>query len=153
MQPRGIALAGLGWRLLEFWQSGRANIKVLGSAGTAQTTNAGPKLLRGRRFGYSLVVVDIINRGRRPAVIHTAGFLVPGSDRRSQIEPGVPDTLPKRLDPGDSVEVLGDAQAFLESQTEDLGKLRPYCIDAEGRTHKGNTDIHFRQLVDDYLTG
>ncbi len=48
----GIALAGLGWRLLEFWQSGRANIKVVGSAGIAQATNAGPKLLRGKRFGY-----------------------------------------------------------------------------------------------------
>ncbi len=145
-----IALIGLGWRLLEFWLTGRADLKVVGSAGTAQDTAAGRKLMRGKRFGYSLVIVDIINGGRRPATIDVAGFLVPGSDRMSQIEPGIPDTLPKRLDPGESVVVLGDARTFLEAQTEDLGKLRPYCKDAEGQTHLGKVDGHFRQLVADY---
>ena len=145
-----IALGGLGWRLLEFWLTGRADIKVLGSAGTAQQTNAGLKLRRGERFGYSLVLVDIINSGRRAVTIDTAGFWVPSSTRMSQIEPGIPDTLPKRLHPGDSVVVIGDALAFLDSQTEDLSKLRPYCEDAEGQTHKGKTDHHFRQLVANY---
>ena len=144
-----IALFSLALRAFEIWRAGRADLKVIGSAGKAQITNAGPYLVRGRRFGYSLVLVDIINKGKRPVVVEQAGFVVPGSDHRSVTIPGVPDLLPKRLEPGDSVTVTNDAQSFFEHQTEDLGKIRPYCQDAERKTHLGKVDGHFRQLVEE----
>lgn len=148
-----LALAGVLLRLLEFLLSGRARIKVVGSAGTVQPTAAGLKLLRGKRFGYSLVVVDIINTGRRPVTIDTVGFRVPGSKRLTQLEPGVLETLPARLEPGERTTVTSQAHSFLENQIELPSKLRPYCNDAEGRTHLGALDHHFHQLVADNQAG
>ncbi len=145
-----VALAGLGWRLIEFWLTGRANIKVVGSAGLKQATEAGLKLMRGKRFGFSEIVVDVINKGRRPVNIHTAGFLVPGGTRLIQMEPGVPGTLPKRLDPGDSVTVTNSAESFLDGHSEELDDLRPYCEDAEGQRHVGKVDHHYRDLLAAY---
>lgn len=145
-----VALAGLGWLVIEFWLTGRSNIKVVGSAGLPQATEAGPKLFRGKRFGFSVVLVDVINKGRRPVNIETAGFLVPGGARLIQMESGIPGTLPERLDPGDRVTVLSTADPFLDGHSEDLDDLRPYCEDAEGQMHVGKVDHHYRDLVAAY---
>ncbi len=146
-----IALFGLGWRVLEFWATGRASLRVRGSAGVAQQTGAGPYLIRSKRVGYSLVVVDVINNGRRPAVVMETGFIVPGSDRRSRLTPAIRDLLPKKLEPGESVTVTSRAQSFFDAQADppaqDVHKLRPYCMDAEGKMHMGKVDHHFRQLI------
>ena len=142
-----VALAGVGWRLIEFWLTGRASIKVVGSAGLKQATEAGLILMRGKRFGFSHVLVDVINRGRRPVNIHSAGFLVPGGTRLIHMEPGVPGTLPKRLEQGDIVTVTNSAESFLDRYSEDLNDLRPYCKDAEGQMHVGKVDHHYRDLI------
>ena len=145
-----IALFGLGWRILEFWATGRANVTVKGSAGVLQQTGAELYLIRSKRVGYSLVVVEVINKGRRAVIINEVGFLLPGSERRTMMGPRDPRTLPKRLEPGDSFTVENSAKSFFENQAEDIDELRPYCRDAEGKTHLGVVDDHFGQLVAAY---
>lgn len=145
-----VALASLGWLLIEYRLTGRASVEVVGSAGLTQATEAGPKLFQGKRFGFSHVVVEVINKGRRPVNIETVGFRVPGGTRLIQMEPGIPETLPRRLDPGEKVTVLSTAESFLEGHSDDLDDLRPYCKDAEGQMHAGKVNHHYRDLLAAY---
>ncbi len=174
---RGIGIAALvlvvlqfGWRLTEWRVAGRGLLRVSGSAGLIKTGPAGPVLARGERFGKSeLVIVDIVNVGRRSVFVTGAGFLDRASDRRLlRLTSGKPETLPQKLEPGQRTMQFAGADEFVAKASMPtnqmtrgwrrllwllLGRLGrhplvAWCQDAEGRDYTGKVDKHFSRLIE-----
>ncbi len=164
-----VAALALMWRVSEWRAERRLDLRVRGSAGGIVGTGQTQHLLRSTRVGCSLVVVDVVNRGRSPAWVEHVGFHEPvplrerisdwwhneirddDVESRRRIVLITPDPasgsgiVPSRLEPGQRLVVFGDARGLLIEKG--IAKFYPFCQDAEGHIHKGKNDRHFRRLL------
>src|SRR5205823_13486922 len=66
-----VGALGVIWRIGEWYLNNRLVVQVTGSAGKAEPNEMGqPELKKGERFGYEHIVVEVLNRSRRPIMLH-----------------------------------------------------------------------------------
>jgi hypothetical protein len=124
------------------------SLGVVAYFGWAQVHASDPKVLvtgstsfvvAGEDVGPPFYVITVANRGVVPVTITSVGFEVSGDDSAFSLDPTDPQgrqSVPARLDPGESTSVVFDHLELGRMQRE-RGIRRPFALTATGERHRG----------------
>ena len=141
---------GLVFRIYEWRMTNRPRIRVKGSACAAVPGN---RFYYGDRLSPTHFSVGVVNIGKRPITVKSVGFqevkrTFTRRRARQWLFEGIPGQLPARLaQTQDDVILYTDIGGELGEEVTSGLKVMPFCKDAEGHTHKGKTDEHFKRFV------
>jgi hypothetical protein len=122
-----LVAAYFGWT-----QAHAAEPKVLVTGGTAFS-------VQGPTLGPPYYLVTVANRGIVPVTVTSVGFELKGKKTMPSMTPRDPRgvlSVPKRLDPGESTEVVFD-HAELGQVQRDVGIIRAFALTATGDRYHG----------------
>ncbi len=138
-----LAGVALGW-FGPWWMDHRISIGVRGFAASVTHTGKHKVVLSGGRFGYDVIALRIVNKGRNVR-ISEAGFLERSGKRRFLlgIENG---ELPKSLSRGDDLVLTFTPKGDLGEALLAGVRLVPYCETTEGGPYRGKTDDSIERL-------